>query len=61
MNCPSLCKPNTDVYTHRIYDKTVPKAVLDILAEMIAADAELHVGPFGAMGSDSGMPSVGLD
>jgi len=45
-----------------IYDKTVPKAVLDILAEMIAADAELHVGPFGGMGgSDSGMPSVGLD
>jgi len=38
-----------------IYDKTVPKPVLDILAEMIAADPELQVGPFG------GMPTVGLD
>lgn len=50
-----------------IYDKTVPRAVLDILAEMIAADAELDVGPgpFGggsdAGGSSSGLPSVGLD
>ncbi|CZS88771.1 probable mitochondrial import receptor subunit tom-20 [Rhynchosporium agropyri] len=36
-----------------IYDKTVPKAVLDILAEMIAADSELNVGPFaGGPGSD---------
>ncbi|PVH83578.1 protein import receptor MAS20 [Cadophora sp. DSE1049] len=36
-----------------IYDKTVPKAVLDILAEMIAADTELNVGPFGGgPGSD---------
>ena len=44
-----------------IYDKTVPKPVLDILAEMIAADSELNVGPFGSPGSDSGMPTVGLD
>jgi len=45
-----------------IYDKTVPKPVLDILAEMIAADSSLHVGPFGSgPGSDSGMPTVGLD
>ncbi|TVY81804.1 Mitochondrial import receptor subunit tom20 [Lachnellula suecica] len=46
-----------------IYDKTVPRAVLDILAEMIAADDELNVGPFsaGSAGSDSGIPSVGLD
>jgi len=49
-----------------IYDKTVPRAVLDILAEMIAADAELDVGPFSATpaGSDSGssgIPGVGLD
>ncbi|KAL2066372.1 hypothetical protein VTL71DRAFT_2443 [Oculimacula yallundae] len=35
-----------------IYDKTVPKAVLDILAEMIAADSELNVGPFAGPGSD---------
>jgi len=45
-----------------IYDKTVPKPVLDILAEMIAADSDLHVGPFSTgSGSDSGMPTVGLD
>ncbi|KAH8593492.1 mitochondrial import receptor subunit tom-20 [Bisporella sp. PMI_857] len=45
-----------------IYDKTVPKPVLDILAEMIATDPELKVGPFGhGPGSDSGMPTVGLD
>jgi mitochondrial import receptor subunit TOM20 len=61
-----------------IYDKTVPKVgslnrffttvanvhkpVLDILAEMIAADSELNVGPFGGgPGSDSGIPGVGLD
>jgi import receptor subunit TOM20 len=46
-----------------IYDKTVPRAVLDILAEMIAADPELNVGPFSgsAAGSDSGIPGVGLD
>jgi hypothetical protein len=36
--------------------------VLDILAEMIAADSELNVGPFGGgPGSDSGIPGVGLD
>jgi import receptor subunit TOM20 len=40
-------------------DKTVPKPVLDILAEMIAADAGLNVGPFAS--SDSGIPGVGLD
>ncbi|KAJ5050410.1 uncharacterized protein L3040_002293 [Drepanopeziza brunnea f. sp. 'multigermtubi'] len=39
-----------------IYDKTVPKAVLDILAEMIAADSELKVGPFtSGPGSDRGL------
>lgn len=39
-----------------IYDKTVPKPVLDILAEMIAADTELNVGPFGnGPGSDRGL------
>lgn len=39
-----------------IYDKTVPKPVLDILAEMIAADTELNVGPFGnEPGSDRGL------
>lgn len=47
--------------SNSIYDKTVPKPVLDILAEMIAADSELNVGPFGGPGSDSGIPSVGLD
>jgi hypothetical protein len=28
-----------------IYDKTVPKPVLDILAEMIASDPSISVGP----------------
>lgn len=42
-----------------IYDKTVPKPVLDILAEMIASDPSISVGPFGAgSGSDSGAPGV---
>ena len=42
-----------------IYDKTVPKPVLDILAEMIASDDSISVGPFGAgSGSDSGAPGV---
>jgi mitochondrial import receptor subunit TOM20 len=36
--------------------------VLDILAEMIAADSSLHVRSFGGgPGSDSGIPGVGLD
>ncbi|MCJ1397736.1 hypothetical protein MMC11_000932 [Xylographa trunciseda] len=35
-----------------IYDKTVPKPVLDILAEMIATDPSISVGRFG--GSDGG-------
>lgn len=40
-----------------IYDKTVPKAILDILAEMIAADTSMSVDPFKA-GSDN---EKGLD
>lgn len=41
---------------------TTPQPVLDILAEMIAVDSSLHVGPFGGgPGSDSGLPNVGLD
>jgi hypothetical protein len=42
--------------------------VLDILAEMIATDSSLKVGPFASeqasgsgSGSDNGMPTVGLD
>ena len=35
-----------------IYDKTVPKPVLDILAEMIATDPSISVGRFG--GSEGG-------
>lgn len=39
----------------QIYDKTVPKPVIDILAEMIATDSTIDVGPFGiSPGSDSG-------
>ena len=37
--------------------QTVPKPVLDILAEMIAADGDLHVGSFGG---GSGSPGVGV-
>ncbi|KAG7138632.1 Mitochondrial import receptor subunit tom20 like protein [Verticillium longisporum] len=50
-----------------IYDKTVPKPVLDILAEMIASDSDLKISP-GGQGSYTGsgpnlsdMPTVGLD
>lgn len=36
--------------------------VLDLLAEMIAADSSLHVGPFSkGPGSDNGIGGVGLD
>ncbi|MCJ1357705.1 MAG: hypothetical protein MMC33_007701 [Icmadophila ericetorum] len=42
-----------------IYDKTVPKPVLDILAEMIASDPTIAVGAFGA-GSRGGS-EAGLD
>lgn len=51
-----------------IYDKTVPKPVLDVLAEMIARDDSLKIGgsytggPAGPGGINlSGIPSVGLD
>ena len=45
-----------------IYDKTVPKPVIDILAEMIALDPTISVGPFGAGGSGSGPgSSAGID
>ena len=44
-----------------IYDKTVPKPVIDILAEMIAQDPTISVGPFG-QGSSSGPGSAaGVD
>lgn len=33
-----------------IYDKTVPKDVLEILAEMVAMDAGLKLGSFGESG-----------
>jgi len=36
-----------------IYDKTVPKEILEILAEMIAQDDNLKVGSFGGDGSGS--------
>ena len=37
-----------------IYDKTVPKEVLEILAEMVAMDSGLNLGSFtGESGSDS--------
>lgn len=50
----------------QIYDKTVPKPIIDILAEMIAADSTIDVGPFGVRrsspgGSDSGSLQGGID
>jgi import receptor subunit TOM20 len=36
-----------------IYDKTVPKDVLEILAEMVAMDSGLKLGSFTGEGSDS--------
>ncbi|MCJ1474746.1 hypothetical protein MMC13_003406 [Lambiella insularis] len=41
-----------------IYDKTVPKPVLDILAEMIATDPSIKVG---ASGSSTGGSQHGID
>ncbi|KAI4161278.1 MAG: hypothetical protein LQ342_004945 [Letrouitia transgressa] len=38
----------------QIYDKTVPKSVLEILAEMVAADPTIQVGPIGGSSSDAG-------
>ena len=53
--------PNPRDLIH-IYDKTVPKPVIDILAEMIALDPTISVGPFGAGGSGSGPgSSAGID
>ena len=43
-----------------IYDKTVPKPVIDILAEMIALDPNINVGPFGQSGSGPGS-AAGVD
>jgi hypothetical protein len=43
-----------------IYDKTVPKPIIDILAEMIAADPNVDVSPFPrSASSDSGSLGVG--
>ncbi|KAL8755987.1 MAG: hypothetical protein Q9184_004650 [Pyrenodesmia sp. 2 TL-2023] len=45
-----------------IYDKTCPKPVIDILAEMVAYDGSLPVGSFGgAPGSDAGGSSGAID
>lgn len=39
-----------------IYDNTVPKNVLEILAQMVSLDKDLKVGPIGD-GKDSGSDS----
>lgn len=45
-----------------IYDKTVPKPVLDILADMVAFDGSVPVGnSFGAPGSDAGGSTGAID
>ncbi|KAI7295371.1 hypothetical protein KC315_g18974, partial [Hortaea werneckii] len=42
-----------------IYDKTVPKPILDILAEMIAVDPSISVSGAGSSaGSDAGSANV---
>jgi import receptor subunit TOM20 len=46
----------------KIYDSTVPKPILDILAEMIAYDSALDIRSGGSGGINLGdMPNVGLD
>lgn len=46
----------------KIYDSTVPKPVLDILAEMIAYDSALDIRSGSGGGINLGdMPNVGLD
>ncbi|KAA6407685.1 MAG: mitochondrial import receptor subunit (Tom20) [Lasallia pustulata] len=43
----------------RIYDKTVPKPILDILAEMIASDPSISVGALrGGPSSEGSLPGV---
>ncbi|ROT40631.1 mitochondrial import receptor subunit tom-20 [Sodiomyces alkalinus F11] len=45
-----------------IYDKTVPKSILDVLAEMIALDDSLKIGGSYTGGINlSDIPNVGLD
>lgn len=45
-----------------IYDKTCPKPVIDILAEMVAYDGSLPVGKFGGgPRSDAGGSSGAID
>ncbi|KAL5359900.1 mitochondrial outer membrane translocase complex, subunit Tom20 domain-containing protein [Aspergillus floccosus] len=43
-----------------IYDKTVPKEVLEVLAEMVALDAGLKLGSFTG-GSESGAETHGVE
>jgi len=46
----------------QIYDKTVPAPVIAILAEMIALDPTMSVGPFGQGSGGSGPGSAaGID
>jgi mitochondrial import receptor subunit TOM20 len=35
-----------------IYDNTVPKEILEILAQMVAQDKSLKIGSFGGSGGD---------
>ncbi|KAI9792240.1 MAG: hypothetical protein M1833_001239 [Piccolia ochrophora] len=44
-----------------IYDKTVPKPILDILAEMIAADPTISVGSFKGSASSDGEGAAGVE
>lgn len=44
-----------------IYDKTVPKEVLEILAEMVAMDAGLKLGSFTGEASGAGADNHGVE
>jgi mitochondrial import receptor subunit TOM20 len=55
-----MCSP----YFERLWaniSTTVPKPVLDILAEMIAADSSLNVGPFASGPASDTVTDRGLD
>ncbi|KAI4188019.1 MAG: hypothetical protein L6R41_002433 [Letrouitia leprolyta] len=61
----ALCQNALKVYPQpgdliTIYDKTVPKPVLDMLAEMVAFDGTMPIGNFGG-GSDAGGSTGAID
>jgi mitochondrial import receptor subunit TOM20 len=55
-----LCPPYFERLRANV-SNTVPKPVLDILAEMIAADSSLNVGPFASEPASDTVTDRGLD